>query len=418
MGIFLKEAIMKSYRTIALRALALATIVAVSSVASTRLHAQKLPNTTGACDGATFNIPFDDVNPISIFFCSIATAYFSGLASGTSATTYAPTDPTTREQMSAFVTRTLDQTLKRGSQQAALNQWETPTTVPMSARTTVGLAPVFVAADGQDLWVTNNSGGSVSRVRASDGRLIDTYTGTVLAFGVLVARGRIYVIGGSSPGVLYEIDPRLAPAAPGAVIPRATLPNNPSGITTDGAFIWTTQTNSVSKTDPDTGVVTTYTTGFAAPIGILFDGANIWVTDAGDDTIKKLDANGVILDTVPVGADPAYPVFDGINIWVPNSAGNSVTVVRALGTAATGAGRVIATLTGNGLAAPYQAAFDGQYILITNTTGGAESVSLWKATDLTPQGSFPAASISLRGACSDGFYFWVVLNSQNALARF
>jgi hypothetical protein len=66
---------------------------------------------------------------------------------------------------------------------------------------------------------------------------------------------------------------------------------------------------------------------------------------------------------------------------------------------------------------PSQAAFDGQRVLVTNTTGN--SVSLWKATDLTPIGTFPTGgSSSPLGACSDGINFWVTLAGAGKLARF
>jgi len=96
-------------------------------------------------------------------------------------------------------------------------------------------------------------------------------------------------------------------------------------------------------------------------------------------------------------------VFDGSNIWVPNSNDNSVTVVRVRD------GIVLATLTGNGLNGPVQAAFDGERILVTNF--GGNSVSLWKATDLTPIGSVSNLNIGRTpwAACSDGLNFWILL---------
>src|SRR6185295_14873710 len=107
----------------------------------------------------------------------------------------------------------------------------------------------------------------------------------------------------------------------------------------------------------------------------LFDGANVWVTDNGLSTILKLDAGGAILQTVTTAPNPETPTFDGSNIWVPHDS-SVVTVVRA------SSGAVLATLTGNGLDVPYLAAFDGQRVLVTNNVGN--SVSLWKAADLTP----------------------------------
>jgi hypothetical protein len=98
-------------------------------------------------------------------------------------------------------------------------------------------------------------------------------------------------------------------------------------------------------------------------------------------------------------------------IWVPNFADSSMTVVRARD------GLVLATLTGNGLNEPLQAAFDGQRILVTNFAGN--SVSLWKAADLTPIGTLSTgASTGPYGACSDGINFWIPLQNVSQLARF
>jgi hypothetical protein len=78
---------------------------------------------------------------------------------------------------------------------------------------------------------------------------------------------------------------------------------------------------------------------------------------------------------------------------------------------------VLATLTGNGLNAPVTAAFDGERILVTNN--GGNTVSMWKAADLTPLGSFPTgAGSSPFGACSDGLNFWITLRFADKLARF
>src|SRR5262249_46775319 len=105
------------------------------------------------------------------------------------------------------------------------------------------------------------------------------------------------------------------------------------------------------------------------------------------------------------------PFFDGTNLWVPNLNSNTVSVVRAA------SGSVLATLTGNGLNAPAVAAFDGQRVLVTNVLG--DSVSLWKAADLTTLGSFPTGvGTHPGGACSDGINFWIILTNVNQLARF
>lgn len=388
---------------IAKRIVLLITVMVSLTLLSSRLQAD-----TGTCGGATITLPFTDVASSNIFFCSIAEAYFSGLTNGTTDTTYSPGDPVTREQMAAFVTRTMDQSLKRGSSRAALKQFWTPTSADGLGLTTVGSGPQLVESDGADLWVANNVSGTVLRVRASDGKLLETWTGATVATGVLAARGLIFVTGNTNPGTLYQIDPTQPVAAVTTV--TSSLGVNPTGIAFDGARVWTANDGaSVSIVTLNPLSVATVTAGFTHPQGILCDGANMWVTDTGK--LFKLDSNGAIIQTVTVGTGQSFPVFDGTNLWVPDGNSNTVTVVRA------STGAILATLTGNGLSSPFTAAFDGERILITNLSG--DSVSLWKAADLSPLGSVSTgASSTPAGACSDGLSFWITLNQTGKLARF
>src|SRR5215472_8517259 len=112
---------MRINRRLAIRTLLLALLIVVLTVISTRHQAD-----TGTCGGAPVSLPFTDVGG-SGFFCQIAESYFSGLANGTSATTYNPTGNVTRDQMAAFITRTQDSALRRGSKRAALDQFWTTT---------------------------------------------------------------------------------------------------------------------------------------------------------------------------------------------------------------------------------------------------------------------------------------------------
>jgi hypothetical protein len=116
----------------------------VSDILVLLLTSTRLPADTGMCGDAMITVPFTDVMG-SIFFCSIAEAYFSGLTNGTTPTTYSPSNPVTRDQMAAFVTRTQDSALRRGSRRAALNQWATPAVLLSSAWTGVGGTPELVA---------------------------------------------------------------------------------------------------------------------------------------------------------------------------------------------------------------------------------------------------------------------------------
>lgn len=390
-----------------------AAMVAITAV-STHLQAD-----TGNCGIGGSTLPFTDVPASNMFFCVIAEAYFSGLTNGTTATTYSPSADVTREQMAAFVTRTMDQSIRRSSKRAALDQFWTSTRPGSDNRalTTVGTNPIMVKSDGADLWVTNPGSATVSRVRASDGALLGEWTGAVNAFGVLTALGRVFVTGETNPGTLYEIDPTQPP---GAV---TTLTNNlgglPDGIAFDGQKIWTANGDgSVSIVTLSPFQVRTVSHGFGHPVGIVYDGSNILVTDVADNTLKRVDViTGEVLQNVSVGTSPYFPAFDGTNLWVPNLGSNSVTVFRTQGALL---GTIVATLTGNDLNGPTQAAFDGERILVTNYYGN--SVSVWKASDLTPIvrfGGLPlGAGTSPFGACSDGVNFWIALFGTNKLARF
>ena len=370
-------------------------------------------------DCASFGLPFTDLGAETGFCAAIAEAYYAGLTNGTSATTYGPSSPVTRDQMAAFITRTLDQSLLRGTPRAALDQWWM--TTPLYEKgglglTTVGNTPQLLKSDGTDVWVGNYGDGTVSRVLSS-GANFRTWPGVTAAGGILAAMGKIFVAESTAPGSLAMIDPtQNDPTTPPTV---ATLGDHPIGIAFDGARIWTTDLHvGVSIVTPGATTpwdVTTVTTGFNDPVGILFDGNHVWVTDLDAGTLLKLDGNGAILQTVVVGNQPDFPVFDGHNIWVPNSADDSLTVVRASD------GAVLKTFSAangnqNGLSIPQTAAFDGQRILVTNFGGG---ISIFRATDLTPISHFDTPGVSGPfGACSDGRNFWVSFQGSAAIGRF
>jgi hypothetical protein len=364
--------------------------------------------------------PFTDVAADS--FCPfVLEIFYLGITTGTTPTTYDPSSSVNRLQMAAFLSRSVDGVLKRGGRRGALQQWWTSQNSGVLGTTTLGEGTLLAQSDGTDIWACGQ--GQVFRVRGSDGKLLETWTGAFGGFAPLVAMGRILIAastGNASPGKLYSIDP-TKPA--GDVTTVATnLGLSPSGIAFDGARIWTGNAaslvtgGSVSIITPGTFAVTTVTTGFAAPGGAMYDGTNIWVADYGAGTLLKLDGTGAILQTVTIGANPTFPIFDGANIWVPNSASSSVSVVRA------SSGAVLATLTGNGLNTPAAVAFDGQRMLVANVF--SNSVSLWKAADLTTLGNFGTGlNSNPYGACSDGVNFWVVLSYAgqavpSRLARF
>jgi hypothetical protein len=364
--------------------------------------------------------PFTDVTPQ---FCPyVLEMYYLGITAGTSATTYSPDDPLTRGQAAVFVSKGINQALARSSPRAALGQWWT-TTPPFDlglSVTDLGALPFAVACDGADVWVTNHT--NVYRVRASDGRLLETWTGATNGRWIVIAMGRIFVVGNTSiarpggnvDGVLYMIDPAQPP---GDVTTVATgLGANATDLAFDGSRFWITNplapgASSVAIVTPGASTpwaVTTLTAGFDLPSGVAFDGTNVWVSDLHAGDLLRLDANGAVIQNVHTGT-PGRAVFDGENLWVP--AADSVAVVRAA------TGDIVATLSGNGISGTQSAAFDGTRVLFTNFN--ANTVSLFRAADLAPLGAFSTGASSLpEGVASDGTNFWIALDGTGKLARF
>ncbi len=208
--------------------------------------------------------------------------------------------------------------------------------------TPVGPSPFFCGSDGADVWVGSavpESSGIVTRVRASDGKLLGSWVDAIGAQGVLSAMGRIFVVGTSPSGYnLYMIDPTQPPGP--VTLLASNLGPDPSGIAFDGSRIWTANLGSVSIVTPGPTLPWPVTTvgGFGTMVGALYDGTDVWVTDYSAGNLLRLDSNGAVQQTVAVGQRPEVAVFDGANIWVPNFLSDTVSVVQA------STGTVLATL--------------------------------------------------------------------------
>jgi YVTN family beta-propeller protein len=372
------------------------------------------------CGTQNYPFPYTDVGSVGDAFCpGIMEAYVLGVSKGTTATTFSPNQDVPRLQMTTFLQRSIDQTLKRSNRRAALGQWWTPRT--SAARVTLDLpgvgGGVFCRSDGERVWVGNET--KLVAVSATSGQLLYSFTMSPdNAYGVLPVNGFVYV---TSPG-----SGRLVQLFKTFEIPYiesmsffGPLGYQPNNLAFDGDRIWTANYNngSISILPTSGGVPSapgTVIGGFSLPADVVYDGGNIWVSEGGADRIRKLDAGGAVLQTVAVGDNPAYMTFDGANLWVPNNNASSVSVVQV----ATGA--IVATIAADGanrLSNPIQAAFDGERILVTNH--GNDSVTVFRAADLSlianvqlPTGSQPW------GACSDGISFWVTLRGTNKLVRF
>src|SRR5262249_42760360 len=306
-----------------------------------RLLAAALPGAASLLLGVCG--PFLDVSDAAL--CPfVVEAFTLGITTGTTATTYSPSDSVNRLQMAAFLSRTVDRSLQRVSRRAAMGRFWTPKNAVDLGLTTVGISPNNVRWDGKDLWIPDRTTSPVDGARPSDGRCPETWPGAPFANAGVIAIAKFFVAGSrAAPGSLPRIDP-AAPAGAATVV-ASNLGAGADGIAFDGSRIWTAnQGASVSIVTPGSSIpwtVTTVTLG-AAPTGILFDGTAMWVTDYTNGNLLKLNGDGTLLQTIPVGAGAAFFTSDGANLWVPLNGGAATAVVRASN------GAVLTTLTGNG----------------------------------------------------------------------
>ena len=185
----------------------------------------------------------------------------------------------------------------------------------------VGSGPVDAAFDGTNIWVAISSN-SVTKLRASDGVVLGTYVLFDTANRVAFDGTNIWVTNSSKITVLRS---------DGTV--RGIIPTNgPSmGIAFDGTNIWSVNyfANTVTKRRAsNTALIGNFSVG-SAPLDVAFDGKNIWVTNWDSDNVMKLRASdGVLLGTFSVGSHPSAITFDGENIWLANTFSNSVMKLR------------------------------------------------------------------------------------------
>ncbi len=158
-----------------------------------------------------------------------------------------------------------------------------------SAFVPVGNFPTSVAFDGANIWVTGNSSGNVTKIRASDPiAILGTFPVNVSgagAKGLAFDGANIWVA--AAGGNITKLR-----ASDGANLGTFTV--SPGGITEgvgfDGVNIWVSSrtTNTIIKVRTSDGAILgTFAVG-TDPRGIAFDGANIWVANSGSNNVTRL----------------------------------------------------------------------------------------------------------------------------------
>ena len=186
--------------------------------------------------------------------------------------------------------------------------------------------PTNLLFDGANIWASNSntSAGVLTKVRASDGTILGTYS---------VGMG-------------------------------------PYGMAFDGTLVWVAN---YASGDLSTVNVATGATTLSIPLSgcvadfLGYDGSHIWANCLFSGTVQKLAIHGNLLNTIPTGTSPGAFAFDGTNIWVANSGSN--TVSRILASCTTPCTAVSFAVGSN----PWGITFDGKYIRVANHNDGTVS---------------------------------------------
>jgi hypothetical protein len=202
--------------------------------------------------------------------------------------------------------------------------------VPVSVRLP---EPWGICFDGANIWVANGEG--VSKIRASDGTVIGEPIDVGNEPRDICFDGAYIWVGSWGEGSITKIrasDGKVISTIPGLIEPR--------GICFGGSYIWMgisgfdsgvwswppelEQTPAVIALDRN-GIPAFFSSVDGYPSDICFDGESIWVTNHDLDTVTKISVDEGFLGTFAVGDEPMGMCFDGVNIWVANSNGSSVT---------------------------------------------------------------------------------------------
>jgi streptogramin lyase len=218
----------------------------------------------------------------------------------------------------------------------------------------VGRQPVGVTLAEGDLWVTNSSDATVTRVSpdGSDSEEIDVGQ---RPWGIGSALGSVWVVN-SGETTVQRID-----ASSGQTDATLQVRDLPLFIAVDErrAFITHGDDDSVSELNASSAKEqrAPFGTG-SAPRGIAIADGAIFVANSGDNTVSRIE-RGTTQETFDVGADPRLVAADGDEtVWVTNKGDGTVSRIDIA------SGKVMTTRVGS---EPLGIAVGEGYVWVTNS---------------------------------------------------
>jgi DNA-binding beta-propeller fold protein YncE len=148
----------------------------------------------------------------------------------------------------------------------------------------VGYSPITAAFDGVNVWVVNGGDGatgSVSKLRAGDGKVLGTFTVGNSPTGIAFDGANMW-IANRGDGTVSKLR-----ASDGENLGTFAVPLLPYGVAFDGVNIWLTTDEGVTELGED-GAVLYQINIEGGATGVAFDGADLWLAEFGKNAIGKL----------------------------------------------------------------------------------------------------------------------------------
>ena len=188
-----------------------------------------------------------------------------------------------------------------------------PGTGEVMASISVGEAPLFAVADGDDLWVTVFDSSQVVRVDTTENEVTAEVPAGGQPRGVDVADGVVWV-GVSDTNSVMKID-----AASGDVLSNISVGGQPYGVAVGAGSVWVAlnDTASLARIDPDTDEVAATITVDADPEGVAVDGDSVWVACSDSGVVDRVDVKSEEVESrTKTGEQPSLVAIGDGAVWV------------------------------------------------------------------------------------------------------
>ena len=175
----------------------------------------------------------------------------------------------------------------------------------------VGNGPTGIDVDEDGhVWVANTTDHTVSKIRASDGKL-KTYSAGADPGAVAVGEGAVWVASKSNDTVV-----KLNPDD-GQPLKTISVGQGPAAIAVGLGSVWVANSGdgTVTQIDPDSYKAVDFSVG-ESPSGIAVVRGEVWTTNELDGTVSRIDSTERLPTTVRVGGRPSAVAAGGGRVYV------------------------------------------------------------------------------------------------------